>query len=176
MAANAPDETFDLNRLVIPTPCTRGWDQMTGDDRKRFCGQCQKYVYNLSDMSRLEIVDLIEGEGDQICGRLYRRADGTILTSDCQPAATASDQRNRFRFTIAHVLLLMTICAGAFASVPWLGPIIQPLVNRWLAAPTATPLPPQSFGPGQWIEGLLEELPDGPTVADGGHDSMPGLE
>jgi len=56
---------------------------MNGDERARFCGQCQKNVYNLSAMTRAQIETLIREKEGKFCGRFYRRADGGLLTADC---------------------------------------------------------------------------------------------
>lgn len=56
---------------------------MTGDERARFCGQCQKHVYNLSAMTRAQIEALVRETEGRFCGRFYRRADGRMLTADC---------------------------------------------------------------------------------------------
>jgi hypothetical protein len=56
---------------------------MTGNDRSRFCGQCQKNVYNFSAMTRAEVEALIREKDGRLCGRFYRRPDGRILTADC---------------------------------------------------------------------------------------------
>jgi hypothetical protein len=127
---------------------------MIGDDRKRFCQHCQQHVYNLSSLSEVEIVRLMEGSGDRICGRLYRRADGTIVSNDCQRATGPPVRTTRVQFTIAHVLALITISATAFASLPWLGNKIEPIVRRWFAAPSL-PAPPTGFVPGEEI-GMIE--------------------
>ncbi len=72
-----------LQIVDVATPCRADWDSMTGDDRSRFCGQCRKHVYNLSAMPADQAVALIrEREGD-LCIRLYRRMDGTVLSGDC---------------------------------------------------------------------------------------------
>lgn len=72
-----------LQVVDVATPCHAEWNSMTGDERSRYCGQCRKQVYNLSAMSADQAVSLIrEKEGD-LCIRLYRRTDGTVLTSDC---------------------------------------------------------------------------------------------
>jgi hypothetical protein len=72
-----------LDSVRIASPCNASWDAMVGDDRVRFCGECKKNVYNLSAMSGQEAESLLaEREGD-ICARLYRRVDGTVITSDC---------------------------------------------------------------------------------------------
>jgi hypothetical protein len=72
-----------LDRIEIASPCTASWDEMTGTDRVRFCGQCQLQVYNLSAMSRDEAQRLLGETPERLCVRLYRRTDGTMLTQDC---------------------------------------------------------------------------------------------
>jgi hypothetical protein len=56
---------------------------MHGDDRVRFCGQCQLNVYNLSALSRAEAEQLITEKEGRLCISYYQRADGTVLTQDC---------------------------------------------------------------------------------------------
>jgi hypothetical protein len=69
-----------LDHLHIASPCPAGWEQMTGDDRVRFCQLCNLNVYNISRMSRKEAEALIANAERRICARLYRRADGTVIT------------------------------------------------------------------------------------------------
>lgn len=56
---------------------------MIGDDRVRFCPQCKLNVYNFSALPETEIERLIARRDGRLCARWYRRADGTVLTSDC---------------------------------------------------------------------------------------------
>lgn len=56
---------------------------MKGDQNIRHCSQCKLNVYNFSEMSESEIVNLLQRTDGRVCARLYRRADGTILTADC---------------------------------------------------------------------------------------------
>jgi len=72
-----------LDTLRIATPCPISWEQMTGDNQVRFCGHCQLNVYNIAELSRTEAERLIASTEGRLCARLYRRADGTILTKDC---------------------------------------------------------------------------------------------
>ena len=72
-----------LPRIEIATPCDASWDDMAGDERKRFCQQCELHVYNLAAMTEQEAVQLIEETQGRLCGRIYRRKDGTVLTQDC---------------------------------------------------------------------------------------------
>jgi hypothetical protein len=72
-----------LESVRVASPCSASWDDMVGDERVRFCGSCQKNVYNLSAMARDDAERLIAANESSICVRLYRRADGTVLTTDC---------------------------------------------------------------------------------------------
>jgi len=73
----------NIDRLRIATPCPISWDQMTGDNRVRHCDHCQLNVYNISELSPIEAEALIASTEGRLCARLFRRADGTILTKDC---------------------------------------------------------------------------------------------
>jgi len=72
-----------LDEVRVASPCNANWNDMAGDDKSRFCGKCEKNVFNLSAMSREEAeLLMLEKEGN-LCIRLYRRKDGTVLTQDC---------------------------------------------------------------------------------------------
>lgn len=83
MAIHSAKQAATIDHLRIATPCPISWEQMTGDNRVRFCGHCQLNVYNISELSRIEAEALMASTEGRICARLYRRADGTILTKDC---------------------------------------------------------------------------------------------
>ena len=72
-----------LDSVQIASPCTASWDEMIGDDRARFCTHCQKDVFNLSALPREEAETFLRARTAEVCVRLYKRADGTVLTSDC---------------------------------------------------------------------------------------------
>lgn len=73
-----------LDSLRIASPCNVDWDSMTGDERVRFCGQCKRNVYNISEMSRGEAATLMrKSESELPCIRMYKRRDGTVITDDC---------------------------------------------------------------------------------------------
>jgi len=72
-----------LDNVQIAAPCTAEWDAMAGDDRVRFCAQCEKNVYNLSAMRREDAEALLRHREGSVCVRIFRRADGTVMTSDC---------------------------------------------------------------------------------------------
>ena len=98
-----------LEDIAIAAPCTADWDQMVGDDRVRFCRQCEKNVYNLSEMPREEAEALLGVRDGRMCVRLYKREDGTVLTTDCPVGV----KRRRRRRALAGVLGGGLLAAGA---------------------------------------------------------------
>ena len=70
-------------QLRIASPCRAPWDNMDGDERVRFCRECNRNVYNLSAMSEPEAHALIAQREGRVCVRFYQRRDGTVLTTDC---------------------------------------------------------------------------------------------
>ncbi len=82
-----------LQNIEVAAPCSADWNDMTGDDRVRFCGDCKLNVYNLSAMTEDQIVGLIRETEGRLCGRFYRRPDGTILTQDCPKGIRAIVRR-----------------------------------------------------------------------------------
>ncbi|HEY0429079.1 MAG TPA: carboxypeptidase-like regulatory domain-containing protein [Pyrinomonadaceae bacterium] len=76
-------QKFDVNRLRVASPCKTGWETMSGDERTRFCRSCSLNVYNISEMTNAQVESLVKKTEGRFCGRIYRRADGTVLTKNC---------------------------------------------------------------------------------------------
>ena len=114
--------TSPLDLIQIASPCPAAWDEMTGDERVRFCKRCKLNVYNLSEMSREEAEEFISQREGRTCVRLFRRADGTVLTKDCPVGLSALRQRVvRAAAALAGLVLAMlggTLFGGA-ASRLW---------------------------------------------------------
>lgn len=83
-----------LDDVRIAAPCKANWEAMVGDDHVRFCGQCEKNVYNLSSLSREEAEALLVAKEGKMCVRIFRREDGTVLTDDC-PVGMKKRRRRR---------------------------------------------------------------------------------
>src|SRR6266550_6849043 len=100
-----------LDRIRIASPCNVSWESMSGTERARFCSQCKLNVYDISQLSRQEAIALIAGTQGRICGRIHRRADGTMLTRDC-PVGLRALRRRVTRVagaSLAAVLSLFSI-------------------------------------------------------------------
>lgn len=97
-----------LDEVSIAAPCPMNWDAMEGDNRVRFCSLCQLNVYNISEMPRREAEKLIESQNDQLCLRLYRRHDGTLITADCPVGRRMIDfAKKRLRAIAAAMIAIM---------------------------------------------------------------------
>src|SRR5258706_13383034 len=108
------DKKFDVNSLRVASPCSVGWETMTGDERTRHCQLCSLNVYNVSALATAEIENLILTHEGRLCIRMYRRADGTVLTKDC-PVGLRAIQRRATRFAgaaLAAILGLFSISFG----------------------------------------------------------------
>lgn len=114
---------MDLERLRIASPCKADWSQMVGDERVRYCGQCRKNVYDLSGMRRDEATALIRDRTGELCVRLWRRADGTVITADC-PVGERTRRVRRLAVIAGGGLLAgaAAAMAGATATQGDIGP------------------------------------------------------
>lgn len=72
-----------LANVRIASPCSARWEDMYGDERMRFCGECKLNVYNLSGMTKYDAENLFRLSEGRLCVRYYQRPDGSILTKDC---------------------------------------------------------------------------------------------
>lgn len=102
-----------LDRMRVASPCPVSWDAMKGNDKKRFCEHCNLHVYNISSMTRREAEDLIKTTEGRLCARLYRRADGTVLTQDCPVGLKALRRRLKMRMGV-FVSMLFGLSLTAF--------------------------------------------------------------
>ena len=102
-----------LDNIRIATPCQASWDEMPGDDRVRSCPACSRSVYNIAAMTSDEVAALIANREGRLCARLFRRADGTVVTADCPDVAVAPPPapwpKSRFRRTKALAIVLVAL-------------------------------------------------------------------
>ncbi len=126
-----------LANINIASPCSAKWEEMYGDGRKRFCGDCKLNVFNLSGMTKYDAENLLMNSEGRVCVRYFQRSDGTILTADC-PVGWAQVKERLSVFTTAIFSLLIALVGGMFAVSMWKKP--GETVRR-LIVPLATPTP-----------------------------------
>jgi len=102
-----------LSNIKIASPCSADWNEMYGDGRRRFCGDCKLNVYNLSGMTKDEAESLVMNAEGRLCVRFYQRADGSVITQDCPVGWAKVKQRTRV-FATAAFSLVMAILSGVF--------------------------------------------------------------
>lgn len=138
--------TNPLDSIKVASPCSANWDEMVGNNRERFCGQCELSVYNLSGMTKREAENLIMNSEGRVCARFYRRADGTVITKDCPVGWAAVKQRMSTIWTAVASVLLTAIGSigvtaylsqtdkettetGVIATEPYTEPYGEPLMG-----------------------------------------------
>ena len=62
-----------LESVSVTAPCQALWTDMVGGEKVRYCGSCQKMVYNLGAMRRSEARKLVVGNIGKICVRYAGR-------------------------------------------------------------------------------------------------------
>ncbi len=129
-----------LNNIRIASPCSADWDEMYGDNRKRFCGECKLNVYNLSDMTRDEAETLMMNAEGRLCVRFYKRADGTVITQDCPVGWAKVKQRTKI-YATAFASMVMALFTGLFCVSYFSKMRATRAVMGEIAMPLATPSP-----------------------------------
>lgn len=139
---------FPLEQIEVPIPCAVPWETMTGDDRVRVCGECKKAVYQLKNYTRDEAERLLGALGGDACVQVYRRPDGTVVTSDCAPRPPATGV---VYASYAVAAAALTVLWGWVMGAPnanstfsFVGGVIRPTS---VGAPFSTPGPVPSVHP-----------------------------
>jgi hypothetical protein len=105
-----------LPNIRVASPCPADWNAMTPVDgeRVRACAQCNKNVYNLSQMTRDEAEALILAKEGRLCVRYFQRKDGTILLKDCEIGVARGRKRRLIAAGAAALLATGGAAAAAF--------------------------------------------------------------
>jgi len=56
-------------KISIPTPCHEKWEEMTPNERGRFCASCQKTVVDFTGWTDNQLVEFFLNNQNNICGR-----------------------------------------------------------------------------------------------------------
>ncbi|MFK7989502.1 MAG: hypothetical protein AB8I08_26030 [Sandaracinaceae bacterium] len=100
-----------VDQARVASPCSARWDDMAGGPHARHCGSCDKTVYELSGLTSLEAAELLTGSQGELCVRLWRRKDGTVMTQDC---GVGAKRKRRLRVVgAAAAVVLSAVGIGA---------------------------------------------------------------
>lgn len=74
-----------MNSLKVGVPCPKQWEELAGNESRRYCDQCEKHVHNLSVASKRETLRLTREleAGGRVCVAYFTTPSGGILR---QPA------------------------------------------------------------------------------------------
>src|SRR5829696_3626825 len=103
-----------IDDIRIASPSRSDRNEMYGDDRHRFCGECKLNVYNLSGMTRDDAETVVMNAEGRLCVRFFRRSDGTVITKDCPVGWRAVKQRAS-RTAVALSSVVIGFLAGIFS-------------------------------------------------------------
>ncbi len=103
-----------LDNIKVASPCSAKWNEMYGDERKRFCKDCSLNVYNLSGMTKGDAENLIIDSEGVVCVQIHRRSDGTILTKNC-PVGWKKLKKEVSYIATATFAVLIAFCTGVFS-------------------------------------------------------------
>ncbi len=120
--------------MRVASPCSVGWETMTGNERVRRCISCELNIFNTVEMTTREVERLIHTHEGRLCIRMYRRADGTVLTRDC-PVGLLAVRKRVARFagtTLATVLGLFSISFAQKEDKKSMGASQSPIISRSL--------------------------------------------
>ncbi len=63
-----PKKRFDA-LVEVKSPCSESWDEMTGNEKVRFCSHCAKDVNDISKLTRREAMKLVRRSNGRLCIR-----------------------------------------------------------------------------------------------------------
>jgi len=139
-----------LDNLRIAAPCSTEWSAMQGDERVRFCGSCEKNVYNLIGMTDDEANALLTDHEGNACIRAYQRADGTLMTQNCPVGLRKLRQRMAWGLgglAAGFAMLLSSVTFGLSGRVGARVKRFEPFARlASLVKPTAPPAPLRGGG------------------------------
>jgi len=129
-----------IDKLRIASPCPASWGDMEGDNRVRSCAACKLNVYNLSGMTGEEAEELLGSKEGRVCVRIFRRLDGTVLTSDCP---VGSKRRRSVSRAIAALFAASALFWGYWTIVSWreVDVVITQIVNKLFPGQPPPPIP-----------------------------------
>lgn len=108
----------NLNRLVIGSECEAPWDEMQGDERRRFCSRCQRDVLDFEQLTARQIRGHIEASRGRLCARLTRQAGRLSVLEPVKPRALPRSWVLRRASPIAATLVSAWLGAGAVGAQP----------------------------------------------------------
>ncbi len=120
-----------LDQLNVSKPCSANWEQMIGNAQKRFCAECKKHVFDFSQMTLQQIEAVTAINQGNLCARIARREDGSMMMLEPSLPAYAGRRLNLPVLSAAVVTILsLSIPAQAQQVVIKQGEVVAPQSNK----------------------------------------------
>lgn len=93
--------------LSIAKPCREDWNNMTPDDKGKFCAACQKSVIDFTNMSDRQIAEFFKKPPQSVCGRVY---NDQLNREIVIPKKRIPRLKYFFQFTLPVFVLFLKSC------------------------------------------------------------------
>jgi hypothetical protein len=151
--------------IEIETPCPKSWGRLVGDEKRRFCSECELHVHNSAVLTREEVLDLVQSSDERVCMRIVRDGNGAPQYLDsCVPAADPREAKGPIRalpraagWILAAGAGLMSACEDTAPPVdpaPHGGPPVVDVTTMGVVAPAL----PERMGKAASVEVLGEAV------------------
>jgi hypothetical protein len=77
-----PPTPHAASSIHIKTPCPKTWDELSGDDAKRYCSECSLHVLNSVRLTRTQAHRLVATASERVCMRIELDASGAPVFLD----------------------------------------------------------------------------------------------
>ena len=130
--------------VAIPEPCDMDWDEM--DDwsaKERFCQRCEKSVHNLSALTEVEAMTLLERTGWQACVNFEVDEEGKVVYRKPDPTRLERQIEGALRLVAAAAIILPLAACDTPAEASAIAPVAPaPIVLNKDAVKIALPPTP----------------------------------
>lgn len=107
-----------MNKIYIPNPCSENWNEMSPEEKGRFCSVCSKCVIDFTEKNSQEIQEIIEEKSDDnICGRFYNHqlnindSKSMKIKEKLFRYVPSSFQNSRLSLGLLSLILFLTGCS-----------------------------------------------------------------
>ena len=91
--------------IQIRTPCPKRWEELVGDERRRFCSECSLHVHNSAALTQREAQALVADAPGRVCMRIEYDPQGAPIHREARVARVA-------RWVLASGAALLAACQG----------------------------------------------------------------
>jgi len=120
-----PVKKNKFDQLNVVSPCSVSWERMSGNQQQRHCGECNKTVFDFSQMTRSQIESVTFAQKGRLCARITRRDDGAMVMLEPLPTPA----------------LMPTLIPTGRRASPLAGAVVSAILGISVPA-TAQPAPP----------------------------------